>query len=109
MILSHIQSLKWGPYSLSAIVAQPKTGRGSPVITRRKFLPLSLAALALGAALATLTAPGFAQRSEYPTSAAREAAIRECNRRAEKFRTYQRLMYQLYAYRSCMFEHGEPE
>jgi hypothetical protein len=62
----------------------------------------------LGVALATLASASFARRSEYPISAAREAAIRECSAAAGKFPTT-RLHYQLHTYRSCMFQHGEPE
>jgi hypothetical protein len=68
-----------------------------------------VSALALGFALATLASPSFAQRSEYPISAAREKALRECNGEAEKYHTNYWGTRMLQAYRSCMAQHDEPE
>ena len=46
-----------------------------------------IAAIALGLALSVsaLASPSFAQRSEQHMSAARAAALRECNLKAQKF------------------------
>jgi hypothetical protein len=55
--------------------------------------------------MVTLASPGFA---EYPISAAREAAIRECKPRpANTNHTWQSM--QIQTYRSCMAGDGEPE
>jgi hypothetical protein len=54
----------------------------------------------------TLASPGFA---EYPISAAREAAIRECNAAAGKHTNHTWQSMQIQTYRSCMAGDGEPE
>jgi hypothetical protein len=58
--------------------------------------------------------PAFAQTGVYADnpdhmSAARAAAIHECNTRAEKYLLHTWGNYQLYIYRACMAEHGQVE
>jgi len=55
------------------------------MITVNKHLTAPVSALALGLAFAALASPSFAQRSEDHMSAARAAAIHECNLRAAKY------------------------
>jgi hypothetical protein len=69
----------------------------------------SLAALALGLALSALATPSFAQRSEDGMSAARAAAIRECNAQAGKYKQYTWGDTEEDTYRACMAEHGQQE
>jgi hypothetical protein len=60
--------------------------------------------------LATMTSPGFAQSSALPVSAARAAAIHECNEKAQHFRTVPTWgNVELYIYRACMAEHHQVE
>jgi hypothetical protein len=72
----------------------------------------SLAALALGLALSALASPSFAQRSaagEAGMSAARAQAIHECNAKSGKYIEHTWGDNEIYIYRSCMAEHGQPE
>jgi hypothetical protein len=72
----------------------------------------SLAALALGLALSALASPSFAQRSEAGEagmSAARAQAIHECNAKSGKYIEHTWGDNEIYIYRSCMAEHGQPE
>jgi hypothetical protein len=78
------------------------------MITVNKHLTAPVSALALGLALAAFASPSFA-RSEYPVSAEREQALRECNGVAGKFTNSTWQTMQIHTYRSCMYEHGEPE
>jgi hypothetical protein len=71
-----------------------------------KFRNASAAAFVLGLALTALASPVSA---EYPVSAAREAALRECNVAASKYTAHIWLSMQIQTYRSCMAGHGEPE
>jgi Tfp pilus assembly protein PilE len=58
------------------------------MITVNKHLTAPVSAVALGLVLAALASPSFAQRSETHMSAARAAAIHECNLRAARYRQY---------------------
>jgi hypothetical protein len=70
------------------------------------------AALALGLATSALATPSFAQRSEGGEpgmSAARAAAMRECNVKAQKYIEHTWGDNEIYIYRSCMADHGQQE
>jgi hypothetical protein len=82
------------------------------MVTSAKYI----AALAL--ALAVLGSPSFAKKriqhigadSEFPQiSAARGAALRECNKKAKPFDEKTWLTEQLAVYRGCMFDRGQME
>jgi hypothetical protein len=79
------------------------------MITVNKHLTAPASALALGLVLAALASPSFAQRSEDHMSAARAAAIHECNVRAARYRQYTWGDTEIYTYRACMAEHGQQE
>ena len=79
------------------------------MITANKHLTASVPALALGLALVALASPSFAQRSEDHMSAARAAAMHECSVRASKYTQHTWGDVQIYTYRACMAEHGQPE
>ena len=70
-----------------------------------------IATIALGLALSVsaLASPSFAQRSEQHMSAARAAALRECNLKAQKYTQHTWADVQIYIYRACMAEHGQQE
>jgi len=68
----------------------------------------------IAVALAVISSPSFAKKRgadpEFPQiSAARGAALRECNEKARKFddKTWQ--TEQFAVYRGCMFNHGQME
>jgi hypothetical protein len=44
-----------------------------------------------------------------PTDDARNKALRECNLRAQKYIEHTWGDVEIYTYRSCMMEHGQPE
>ena len=70
------------------------------------------AALALGLATSALATPSFAQRSEGGApgmSAARAQAIHECNAKSGKYVEHTWGNNEIYIYRACMAEHGQPE
>jgi hypothetical protein len=67
------------------------------------------AAIALGLAIAAVASPSLAQRSETPTSNAREQALRECSGQAGKMSQSTWGDHQIHAYRSCMHQHGQQE
>ena len=68
------------------------------------------AVLALGLAISTLATPSFAQRSdEGDTSSAREKALRDWCRDAEKLTQHTWANHQVQKYRSCMMQKGEQE
>jgi hypothetical protein len=70
------------------------------------------AALALGLATSAVATPSFAQRSQggaLGMSAARAQAIRECTARAGKYIEHTWGDNEIYIYRACMAEHGQPE
>ena len=71
-------------------------------------------AMALALLVGVTSSLSFAQTKPYPDnpehiSAARAAALRECNARAEKYLLHTWGNYQLYIYRACMAEHGQVE
>lgn len=65
----------------------------------------SLAVFTLGFGFVLLTSPNYAQE----VSAARAAALRECNLLVEKYPIHIWSNSQLYMYRGCMAEHGQQE
>jgi len=72
------------------------------------------AAIGLALLVGAMSSPGFAQTKSYADnpehiSAARAAALQECNARAEKYLLHTWGNYQLYIYRACMAEHGQAE
>lgn len=82
------------------------------MVSAAKYIAASAVALAL------IGSPGLAKKSirpagadrEFPKiSAARGAALRECNRKAEVFKFDNYLKLQIYTYRACMFDHGQME
>jgi hypothetical protein len=80
--------------------------------TIMKRLSNPLAALVLAAAVSVLATPSFAQRSEGGEpgmSAARAAAMRECNVKAQKYIEHTWGDNEIYIYRSCMADHGQQE
>jgi hypothetical protein len=80
-------------------------------ITRRCLLPIVLAAtMGLG------VTPSFARKSDgtvfdgtVRVSAARAAALRECNARARPYIQRDWGVTELQIYRACMAEHNQPE
>lgn len=73
---------------------------------------------ALAVAFAVISSPSFAKKRvqhigvdpEFPQiSAARGAALRECNAKAQVFKFDNYLKLQIYTYRACMFDHGQME
>jgi hypothetical protein len=79
--------------------------------TRKVLLPILLAAImGLG------VTPSFARNGDgtvfdgtVPISAARAAALRECNARARPYIQRDWGVTELQIYRSCMAEHNQPE
>ena len=74
--------------------------------------------IAAALALAVIGPPSFAKNRvrhisadlEFPQiSAARGAALRECNAKVENIRFSSRQTEQFAVYRVCMFDHGEME
>ncbi len=72
-------------------------------------LTAPVSALALGLVLVALASPSFAQRSEDHMSAARAAAMHECNLKAARYRQYTWGDTEIQTYRACMSEHGQQE
>jgi len=72
-------------------------------------LKTHIAAIALTLAFAAVASTTFAQANTPHVSAARAAAIHECNIRAGKFALHTWGNFQLYVYRACMTEHHEME
>jgi len=73
------------------------------------ILKTYIAAIVLTLAFAAAASPTFAQGNALHVSAARAAAILECNIRAGKFALHTWGNFQLYVYRACMTEHHEME
>jgi hypothetical protein len=79
-------------------------------IKRRYLLSMALAAV-----MGVAATPGFARPPEWPVdgteqvSAARAAALRECNARARPYVQYVWGVTQWQIYRACMAEHHQPE
>jgi hypothetical protein len=60
--------------------------------------------------LVIMTSPGFAQTSALHISAARAAALHECNVKAQPFHNESTWgNWELYIYRACMAEHHQVE
>jgi hypothetical protein len=77
-----------------------------------KTINTRLAALAFGLAVAAAASPSFAKydnNAGYPISAARAAALRECNARAQPYVNRDWGVRQDAVYRACMAEHHQPE
>ena len=71
-------------------------------------LKTGLAALALGLVLTASASQGFAQDGIH-VSAARAAAIQECNARSSKYLEYVWGDTEIQVYRECMSEHHQME
>jgi hypothetical protein len=72
-------------------------------------LKTGLAALALGLVVTASASPGFAHKRGFHISAARAAAIRECNARASKYLQATWGVTEIQVYRACMAEHHQVE
>ena len=70
---------------------------------------IGLAALALGLVLSASASQGSAEERGIYVSAARAAAIRECNARASKYLEYVWGDVEIQVYRECMAEHHQQE
>jgi hypothetical protein len=68
-----------------------------------------VAMLALGLFTIASAAPAFAQTNGDRMSAARAAALRECNRQASKYPDYLWGDFEIDVYRACMTERGQQE
>ena len=80
-------------------------------LKRTTMIPLKtvLAALALGFVLTASASQGFAQECGIDVSAARAAAIQECNARSSKYLEYVWGDTEIQVYRECMAEHHQME
>ena len=67
------------------------------------------AALALALAVTALASPSYAQEGGVHISQQRAQAIHECNLRAARYPQYLWGNQEIYTYRACMSEHGQPE
>ncbi|MGB9383674.1 MAG: hypothetical protein WCB50_02625 [Pseudolabrys sp.] len=70
---------------------------------------IGLAALALGLVLSASASQGSAEERGIYVSAARAAAIQECNARASKYLEYVWGDVEIQVYRECMAEHHQQE
>jgi len=69
-----------------------------------------LAALAVGLAVSTLASPSYAQEGGgVRISQQRAQAIHECSVRAARYPQHLWGNQEIYTYRACMTEHGQPE
>ena len=68
-----------------------------------------IAAIALALAVGVSAAPSFAKSRARTMSAARAAAMRECNAKAAPYILTTWDNWQLYIYRACMAERGQAE
>jgi hypothetical protein len=68
-----------------------------------------LAALAVGITVTALASPSYAQRGPERISQQRAQAIHECNLLAARYPQYLWGNMEIYQYRACMTEHGQPE
>jgi hypothetical protein len=68
-----------------------------------------LAALAVGIAVTALASPSYARRGPERISQQRAQAIHECNLLAARYPQYLWGNMEIYQYRACMAEHGQPE
>lgn len=73
------------------------------------ILKQGLAVLAVALAATALVSPSYAQQGGREISRGRAQAIQECNRRAAPYWEWKWGDYEIYVYRGCMAEHGQPE
>ena len=73
------------------------------------ILKKGVAALAVTIALSALTSPSYAQGGGVHISAQRAQAIHACNLRAARYPQHLWGNQEIYTYRACMSEHGQPE
>ena len=67
------------------------------------------AALALALAVTALASPSYAQEGGVHISQQRAQAIHACNLRAARYPQYLWGNMEIFQYRACMTEHGQPE
>jgi len=72
-------------------------------------LKKGLASLAVGIALIALASPSYAQEGHFQISQERAQALHECSLRAARYPQYLWGNQEIYTYRACMTEHGQPE
>jgi hypothetical protein len=72
-------------------------------------LKKGLASLAVGIALTALASPSYAQEGHFQISRERAQALHECSLRAARYPQYLWGNQEIYTYRACMTEHGQPE
>jgi hypothetical protein len=72
-------------------------------------LKKGLASLAVGIALIALASPSYAQEGHFQISRERAQALHECSLRAARYPQYLWGNQEIYTYRACMTEHGQPE
>jgi hypothetical protein len=72
-------------------------------------LKQSLAVLAVAFVTTALASPSYAQQGSREISRARAQAIQECNRRAAPYWEWKWGDVEIYVYRACMAEYGQPE
>ena len=68
-----------------------------------------LAALAVIVAVGAAASPSYAQGGGVRISAQRAQALHECSVRAARYPQYLWGNQELFTYRACMAEHGQPE
>jgi hypothetical protein len=68
-----------------------------------------LAALAVGLAVTAMASPSYAQEGHFQISRERAQALHECSLRAARYPQYLWGNQEIYTYRACMTEHGQPE
>jgi len=68
-----------------------------------------LAALAVTLAVSALASPSYAQGGGREISPERAQAIHECSLLAARYPQYLWGNMEIYQYRACMTEHGQPE
>jgi len=72
-------------------------------------LKKGLAALAVTLALSTLASPSYAQGRGVEISPKRAQAIHACSVLASRYPQYLWGNMEIFQYRACMTEHGQPE
>jgi len=72
-------------------------------------LKKGLVSLAVGIALTALASPSYAQEGHFQISRERAQALHECSLRAARYPQYLWGNQEIYTYRACMTEHGQPE
>ena len=68
-----------------------------------------LATLAVIVAVGAVASPSYAQGGGVRISQQRAQALHECSVRAARYPQYLWGNQELYTYRACMAEHGQPE